>query len=129
MVVPGKLFEDCAARHGLRSAKPPKPLGIAVVFVPAKPRSWLVISPNTEFALGKMRELLGASAERRLSSVKAGPELDRTALFGAMVSMELFEARHIDLVAPAQRRSWSRVSIDGQRTLVFGATVPGGSRP
>jgi hypothetical protein len=128
MVVPGKLFEDCAARHGLSSAKPPKPLGIAVVFVPGKPRSWIVISPNTELALAKMRELLATGTERRLSSQRTGTELDRSSLFGAMVSTELLDAGDLEFLAPAARRSWSRFSIEGQRTLVLGARVPGGDR-
>jgi hypothetical protein len=96
--------------------------------VPGKPRSWIVISPNTELALAKMRELLATGTERRLSSQRTGTELDRSSLFGAMVSTELLDAGDLEFLAPAARRSWSRFSIEGQRTLVLGARVPGGDR-
>lgn len=129
MVVPGKLFEDCAARHGLRSAKPPTPLGIAVVFVPGKPRSWLVISPNTEFALGKMRELLGSSTEQRLVAGNAGPDLTQPSLFGAVVSEELISASNVELVMPARSRSSAVVAMEARRVLAIRARKASPSLP
>jgi hypothetical protein len=129
MLVPGKLFADCVhSRHFSLPAGNTDPLGLAVVLAPGKPRSWIVIAPDTDFAVAKLRTLLGGEASSRLESLRA--ELETPSLFGAVTSVELLGALRTrdrasvyELGSPGRRLAW-RVSVDGPRALHASARVP-----
>jgi hypothetical protein len=129
MLVPGKLFTDCARRWSFQPPSTPAPLGLAVVYAPGKPRSWIVVAPDTDFAIAKLRALLDGESSARLESLRA--ELTSPALFGAVSSVGLLDAvRKADrptrqrLGAPRERMAWW-LSVDGPRALRVRGRLPG----
>lgn len=129
MVVPGKLFEDCAGSY----SHPGKvePLGVALVFVPGKPRSWIAIAPDTAFAQALIHGVTSGTGDGTLASDRnALDPLSRPGAFGVAASTPLLEtlaeapwAEPITRWSAPRQRAVLRAFVDGDK-LVAEARVP-----
>jgi hypothetical protein len=126
MQIPGKLFDDCASWYAPAPRTSSPSLDVVLVFVPGRPRSWIVIAPDESFALQTMRELVRGAPEGSLATVRAElAPLEQPALFGLALSSELATERSLglELELPRSRLALG-IAPDGPRGIVIRARLP-----
>ena len=131
MLVPGKLFEDCVRWYAGPSKRPTEPLGVAVVFAPGKPRSWLAIAPDTAFAQALVETAIAGGGPRTLAEKKSELALlDAKSAFGIVASSELVVSSLMD--GGERLENWDEprshvatsVTIADARTVVAKTVLP-----
>jgi hypothetical protein len=118
-------MDDCGRWSSGPPSRPAEPLGVVLVFLPARPRSWILIAPDESFALATLREIVRGPAETTLSASRSElAPLSEPAAVGLVLSAELLRSQALVDVPRARRHLAFSLARDGNSSVVLRGRLP-----